>query len=147
VWTGGNTQWFTYSDERIKSNIKEDVVGLPFILRLRPVSYNRNFKALEEIRGIGEKVNNFPERYDIEKIRMSGFLAQDVEKAANEVGYNFDGLVKPKTNADLYSLSYSSFVIPLVKAVQEQQLTIEMQQKKNEELEKRITALEKLLNK
>jgi hypothetical protein len=161
VWNGGNVPWSTYSDARIKTNVKEDVVGLPFILKLRPVTYNKSVKAFYEATATMDKTKDYPEKYDIEKIRMTGFLAQEVEQAANEVNYNFDGIVKPKSGNDLYSLSYSSFVVPLVKAVQEQQAFIEaqqkkidelqkkndVQQKKNDELEKRIAALENLLNK
>jgi len=49
----------------------------------------------------------------------NGFIAQDVEKAANEANYNFSGLTKPKNDSDTYGLGYSDFVVPLVKAVQE----------------------------
>jgi hypothetical protein len=84
-------------------------------------------------------------KYDIEQIRMSGFLAQDVEKAAAESGYNFSGVIRPKDGNGLYSLQYSSFVIPLVKAVQEQQAIIESQQKRIERLERILLQLEKQL--
>jgi hypothetical protein len=57
-----------------------------------------------------------------------------VEKAANASGYDFSGIIKPKTKQDHYSLSYESFVVPLVKAVQEQQRVIEQLKKQNEEL-------------
>ena len=40
-------------------------------------------------------------------------------------GYDFDGVNIPKDKENLYSLSYSQFVVPLVKAVQEQELKIE----------------------
>ena len=54
-------------------------------------------------------------------MRRTGFIAQEVETAAVTTGYDFSGLVKPKTSNDHYSLSYEAFVVPLVKAVQEQQ--------------------------
>ena len=64
-------------------------------------------------------------KYDIEKIKFSGFLAQEVEMAAKEANYTFSGITIPETDHDLYTLSYEQFVVPLVKAVQEQQLIIE----------------------
>ncbi|HXO74206.1 MAG TPA: hypothetical protein VN824_03225, partial [Puia sp.] len=67
-------------------------------------------------------------------IRRSGFIAQEVEKAAQSSGYSFSGIVKPNTAQDHYSLSYESFVVPLVKAVQEQQAQIESLQKQIDEL-------------
>ena len=72
---------------------------------------------------------------------MSGLIAQDVEKAAEEAGYDFSGVQVPDNPEDLYSLRYSDFVIPLVKAVQEladrvggQQAMIEQQNIKIEML-------------
>jgi len=35
------------------------------------------------------------------------------------VGYEFSGLGKPKNEHDIYSLGYASFVVPLVKGMQE----------------------------
>jgi hypothetical protein len=64
-----------------------------------------------------------------------------VEKAAQDAGYDFSGIDKP-VEGGLYSLRYSDFVVPLVKAVQEQQVIIDNQQKQIEELMKRIEILE-----
>ena len=61
-----------------------------------------------------------------------------MEKAAATSGYNFSGLVKPKTADAYYSLSYESFVVPLVKAVQEQQAQIADLQKQLNELKQLI---------
>mgnify|MGYP002354806687 FL=1 len=58
-------------------------------------------------------------------IRQSGFIAQEVEKAAKETGYDFNGVHIPQNENDNYSIAYSQFVVPLVKAVQEQQKMIE----------------------
>jgi hypothetical protein len=56
----------------------------------------------------------------------------------------------PKNDKDMYGLRYAEFVVPLVKAVQEQQKMIEKQQQLMQaqqqtiqQLEKRIEALEK----
>ena len=80
-------------------------------------------------------------KYDVEKIKMTGFFAQDVEEAAKSINYSFSGVHNPK-NGGLLSIDYSAFVVPLVKAVQEQQSIIEKQQKLIDELLKRVTALE-----
>jgi len=39
--------WGSYSDGRFKINVKEDVKGLEFINKLRPVTYNMDTKALD----------------------------------------------------------------------------------------------------
>lgn len=65
-------------------------------------------------------------------ITQSGLLAQEVEKAAKEIGYNFSGVDAPKNSDDYYGLRYAEFVVPLIKAVQEQQVIIEEQNQKYE---------------
>ena len=49
-------------------------------------------------------------------IQFSGFIAQQVDSAAQQIGYDFSGVDK---NGTLMGLRYSEFVTPLVKAVQE----------------------------
>lgn len=96
---------------------------------------------------------NWQEKSDIHKIRFSGFLAQDVEEAARSIGYEFSGIDKSGVdNGGLYSLRYSDFTVPLVKAVQEQQTMIEEQKSIIEnqnitikELLNRIERLEKFV--
>ena len=85
-----------------------------------------------------------------EKTLSSGFSAQQVEAVANKIGYNFSGILKPENEHDHYSLAYAQFVVPLVKAVQEQQdmitqqqAMINEQQKLIEKLEARMNAIEK----
>ena len=136
VWNGGNVTWSTYSDARVKNNVQEDVKGLDFITRLRPVTYYRSTKAMTEITG-NKETPDYPGKYDVEKIKFSGFLAQDVEKAAKASGYDFSGITVPANNKELYTLSYEQFVVPLVKAIQEQQKMIEELKKEMEELKKK----------
>ena len=77
-------------------------------------------------------------------ILQSGFIAQEVEKAAQDLGYDFSGVDKPQNDKDTYSLRYAEFVVPLVKAMQEQQQTIENHQEIIQKLDLRITQLERL---
>jgi hypothetical protein len=78
------------------------------------------------------KINN-----ESEKIQYTGFLAQEVDKAATSIGYDFSGIDK---TGKIMGLRYGEFVVPLVKSVQELS-------KKNEELEKKNNLLEEKLNK
>ena len=71
------------------------------------------------------------------KILQSGFIAQEVEIAAQKSGYDFSGLDLPGNSMDHYGLRYAEFTIPLVKAVQE--LSAE-----NQALKEKIIELEKL---
>ncbi len=143
TWIGGQVAWSTYSDQRIKRNISDDVHGLDFILRLRPVTYYIDKDLQDSLMGVTDNAD-YLAKHDIEKIRFSGFLAQEVEAAARAVGYDFSGLQRPANDRELYSLSYASFVVPLVKAVQEQQAIISRQRDLLEELtvdEERLSTL------
>ena len=51
-------------------------------------------------------------------------------------------MIKPSQHKDHYRLAYGEFVVPLVKAMQEQQVIIERQDKLIDDLLKRVTALE-----
>jgi trimeric autotransporter adhesin len=76
------------------------------------------------------------------QIRYTGFIAQEVEAAAKKAGFDFSGVDKPTTENGEYSLRYSDFVVPLVKAVQEQQAIIDAQNQKINELILRLEKLE-----
>ncbi|MCF6172165.1 MAG: hypothetical protein L3J66_14440, partial [Bacteroidales bacterium] len=67
------------------------------------------------------------------------------EQAALECNYDFSGVTPAKTENELYSVSYSQFVVPLVKAVQEQQQQIESLKNENSILKARLEKIEKLL--
>ncbi len=151
----GQVPFTTPSDGRFKYQVKEDVKGLDFIRRLRPVTYQFDVKRFDEQQRHNDKSvisssHIMQASYDeAAAIRRTGFIAQEVEKAANATGYDFSGIIKPKTDQDHYSLSYESFVVPLVKAVQEQQQMIDElkkinagQKSLNEDLIKQIEKLE-----
>lgn len=151
AWIGGWADWHIYSDARIKNDVREDVKGLEFINRLRPVTYFRSINAAREISG-DDETKDYPGKYDAEQIRLTGFLAQEVEMAANESNYDFSGVRPPRNAYDLYSLTYAEFVVPLVKAAQElsdknnaQDQMIEQLRSENESLIRRIEKLEELL--
>ena len=144
---GGYADWTNVSDKRFKKNIKENVIGLDFIMKLKPVTYYLDMKAIEDFNKKPEK--NYSKKLKPKTIKIktntekqtlqTGFLAQDVEKVAKELGYDFSGVDTPKNNKDHYGLRYSTFVVPLVKAVQEQQAEIE-------NLKKEIAILKNILN-
>jgi len=131
----------TVSDKRFKYNIHEDVKGLDFIMCLRPVTYQFDTKKQEDfIKGSlnAADVNSqaTPAVYnETNSIRRTGFIAQEVAAVAKKLGYDFDGVKVPATDKQYYSLSYASFVVPLVKAIQEQQQSIKDLEKKNELLQ------------
>jgi hypothetical protein len=156
---GGYTGWTNFSDGRYKQNIRQDVPGLAFIKLLQPITYTLDISSIEaklnanrkEIKNnsdtpVYDRINDafIKQSYDEKsKIIYTGFVAQDVEKAALSLGYNFSGVDKPRDDQQsFYGLRYADFVVPLVKAVQEQQLIIEKQNQLIENLTKRLEKLE-----
>jgi hypothetical protein len=128
--------------------VREDVPGLDFINRLRPVTYHLNIHRQNDMiyANSNKVIPDWEGKYDIEQIRMTGFLAQDVEEAALATEFDFSGIQKPQRDQELYTLRYAEFVVPLVKAVQEvnQRLEAEVEtlQSENEDLRERIEILE-----
>ncbi len=116
---------FTTSDGRFKNNVKEEVKGLEFIKKLRPVNYNFDTKKFDEF-----LIKNMPDSIKIlhrkgvdytpsTNIIRTGFIAQEVEKAAKDCGFITDIVHVPVDENDNYSIAYGNMIVPLVKAVQE----------------------------
>lgn len=113
----------TTSDARLKNTIMPLTLGLQFISMLKPVTYLYNDQHNEHLH--------------------CGFLAQDVEKAATQLGTSFSGVYKPKTDKDYYGLSYQDFIMPLVNAVKELKKENEGLKKELNDLSERVALLEK----
>ena len=148
--------WSNISDGRFKKNIQENVPGLAFITQLRPVTYNLNATGLDDFLHSNQNdvsaMTGNSERTaapvasetaakaaitkalkEKEQVVQTGFVAQEVEATAKKMGFNFSGIDAPTSDKDVYGLRYAEFVVPLVKAVQEQQVMItQLQQQIND---------------
>ncbi len=127
----GQVAYTIPSDARFKFNIHDAVPGLAFIEKLRPVTYQFDTRKFDE-----HLMQNMPDsirqrRLEGQDYREStalmqtGFLAQEVEKACQELNFTFSGLHVPTSAVDNYGIAYGSFVPLLVKGMQEQQAVIE----------------------
>ncbi len=127
---GGYANWTNISDGRVKKNIKQNVPGLIFINKLQPITYNLDLDAADKIiqkpqikdkdgEPVQSPTDDVAARKAKEQIVYTGFIAQDVEKAAKSLNYDFSGVDAAKNDKDLYGLRYSDFVVPLVKGEQE----------------------------
>jgi hypothetical protein len=160
---GGYADWTNISDGRVKKNIRKNVPGLSFINVLNPVTYNLNLQEGEKITDVNKlNPNNKKDvkskeqlaaaKLEKEKIVYTGFIAQEVEKAAKSLNYDFSGLDAPKNEHDLYGLRYGQFVVPLVKSVQElsklndeKDAKINALLKQDDDLQKQIEELRSLI--
>ena len=149
---GGQVDWTTLSDSRFKTENAAKVPGFDFIKKLRPVTYYVDHEAMnryleapkgEDVqnRSSLEAKNTYKPSYT--KTLESGFMAQEVEQAAKELGYEFNGVDAPKNDKDYYGLRYDQFVVPLVKAVQELNEKLEQKDAENDQLRAMLLELEK----
>ncbi|MCB0790510.1 MAG: tail fiber domain-containing protein [Flavobacteriales bacterium] len=142
---GGYAGWSNLSDGQFKRNVQEDVPGLAFIKLLRPVTYQLDIDELNRSLGAEEYSADSPWQREYEKqkadmiaYQRTGFIAQEVEAAAESIGYDFSGIDRPQNESDHYGLRYAEFVVPLVKAMQEQQEMIERLQVEIEEMRRLV---------
>ncbi|MEN0046932.1 MAG: tail fiber domain-containing protein [Bacteroidota bacterium] len=145
VSIGGYEPWSTISDQRLKHQIRADIPGLDFIARLRPVSYQLDMTNISKWHHTPDSLRDFKSEAVKGNIRYSGFLAQEVEATAQEIGYDFSGVDQPKNEKDRYGLRYSQFVVPLVKAVQELNAEKQIAEDRITHLEREVEELKALV--
>jgi len=114
------------SDRRIKKEINDLAYGISFIKRLRPVSYYKlnpnnypqdlkdKFYPNGNIRAVASE--------DYNKLQV-GFIAQEVKALNEELGA--ENNIVTVDEDGFHRMDYEKIVVPLVKAVQEQQVQIE----------------------
>lgn len=120
---------------------------VPDIFRA-PVRYHLDIHRQNELCFKGKKdPGSWEGMYDIEQKPFTGFIAQEVAAAARAVGYDFSGVEQAADEVGLYSVRYSDFVAPLVKAVQEQQTEIEQLHTENAALKAQLDTQGALLSK
>ena len=139
---GGQVGWTIFSDKRVKDNVQQNVPGLEFISKLQPVTWHYNVDSENELLGGSANNKNWQGKYDIEKMTFSGFIAQDVDVAAQSIGYDFSGVDK---QGGIWGLRYSDFVPALVKGMQEQQaIILKLQQQINDQNSKNQQQLDEM---
>jgi hypothetical protein len=114
---GGNQTWHSTSDVRLKKDIVDlpPARGLDAILKLRPVTFHWKDQKMD--RG-GQRI---------------GLIAQEVEPLYPEIVGTDSGGMK--------SIGYSDLVVPLVKAVQQQQQQIDRLKAVHDNLQHEVDAL------
>lgn len=149
--TGGFGAWQNISDGRFKRAVREDVPGLAFINGLRPVTYRFDVAVYDDFTGLAKRMRDSAdvEEYvayqkasaHVSAARQTGFLAQEVDSLAQAIGYEFSGLHRPTSPTDHYTIGYEQFVVPLVKAVQEQQVQLTEVRAEMEAMRQRLDRL------
>jgi hypothetical protein len=134
---GGQVGWTTFSDARIKKDIRDDVPGLSFITALRPVTYNYDLQQLKKIQGQKSGQTNLEEE-QFQSTRYTGLIAQEVEAAGKKIGYAFSGVDTPPNENTPYGLRYAELVVPLIQSVKELKALVDRQQQEIEALRNKL---------
>ena len=121
----GGGSWATFSDERVKSDIKPFTDGLSLLLKLKPVTFKYNEKS-----GYSDMNKTFV-----------GFIAQDVEKVAPYMVSSYDDSEGPSGLNDKRQFDESALSKIMLNAIQEQQMMIEDLKRINENHQKAIEKL------
>ena len=128
----GGSSWSWTSDERLKKNINTDTLGLEFINKLRPVTYE--FKPSNEVdESFTEHYSATENKADSGKLKH-GIIAQEVKTALDEVGVSTFAAWSEEIDG-VQRIAPGDFIYPLINAVKE--LKIELDAAKA-----RITTLE-----
>ena len=146
--TGGFGAWQNLSDARFKRDVRNDVPGLEMITALRPVTYRLDAPAIERFLGAearlernlaAEELADMRTAWaDAALVRHTGLLAQEVAAAMEGLGRCKDIVHVPTEEHDHYTVGYASLVVPLVRAVQQQQERIAALRTSNQELHDRL---------
>lgn len=134
TYIDANGVYSVTSDARAMTNIHTLSRGLKKIMAIHPVSYNMHTSKL-----LKNGVSSFGKG---DKVTPSlGFLAQDLYKIVPEA------VTKPKDEANkFYTVSYSTIIPVLTRAIQEQQAQIEILKKQNTAAAKQYIQLVERVN-
>jgi hypothetical protein len=111
-----DANWARTSDGRLKRNVNDMSLGLSFVNKLRPVSYQ--WKPSYEVPQELVTQYNEQNKMDLDVV-MHGFIAQEVKAALDEVGSTYTCGVWSEGSDGTQSISREMFIMPLIKAVQE----------------------------
>jgi hypothetical protein len=140
VWAQDTT--INSSDARKKTEISTTALGLEFINKLRPVDYKwieANKKPVIDLSGAITDYESIPgTRFH------HGFIAQEVKQVLDNVGIDSAmWILNDKTNPESYqSLRYGELIAPLVKSVQELNVSLTNNNKRVDTLSSRLNMLD-----
>ena len=133
-----NNNWTHSSDERMKKNIQDETLGLSFINRLRPVTYN--FRLPSEYPEDFPYYNAEDKNPKTDKLQH-GIIAQEVKTAMTAEGNTtFNGY--ELANDGVHSISEEPFIYPIINAIKELSTKIDTLETENTALKARVTTLE-----
>lgn len=127
------------SDLRDKADIRDTVLGLDFINKVRPVDYKWDIRdEYVEIKEDGTVITHERDGSKKKNRYHHGVIAQEIQKVIEAEGIDFGGFQHHELSGgeDVMSIGYTEFIAPLIKAVQELSAKVEEQAKEIAALKK-----------
>jgi hypothetical protein len=107
------------SDMRDKADIRDTVLGIDFIMSLRPVDFRWDYREdyTDGVKGVDVEKDGSKKRNRFHH----GLIAQEVKESLDNLGLDFGGFQDHSISggADVMSIGYTELVPILIKAVQE----------------------------
>ena len=110
-----NASWTRASDQRLKTNIQNDTLGLAFITALQPKTYT--WKPSNEVPKEFTNLYSEENKKDTETV-MHGLIAQEVKQALDSVGVSTFGGWNESADG-CQGVASDMFIFPLINAVKE----------------------------
>jgi hypothetical protein len=114
------------SDIRDKADIRNTILGLNFIEKLRPVDFKWDYREDYIISSLDENMNSvittLPKDGSKKRNRYHhGLIAQELKEIIDEMGVDFGGYQNHAINngSDRVSLGYNELIAPIIKSIQE----------------------------
>ena len=126
------TNYWIWSDERIKSNIEPVNNALSIIDQLNPVTYNKKFVVERKPDGSisgnskSKRSQSIPTQFESSTESEIGLLAQEVKSVLPQLVKEKNMNLSILDSDKLMSVNYIGIIPVLIKAVQEQQTEIEL---------------------
>ncbi|MGG0773970.1 tail fiber domain-containing protein [Bacillus rugosus] len=127
------------SDLRDKADIRDTVLGLDFINKVRPVDYKWDIRdEYVEIKEDGTVITHERDGSKKKNRYHHGVIAQEIQKVIEAEGIDFGGFQHHELSGgeDVMSIGYTEFIAPLIKAVQELSAKVDEQAKEIAALKK-----------
>ena len=110
-----NNAWTRSSDERLKTNIQDDTLGLAFICKVQPKTFQwkPSYDVPQELTRHYSETNNMAT-----DVVINGFIAQEIKQALDEVNAGHQGIWSVEPDGT-QAISREMLIMPLINAVKE----------------------------
>ncbi|WP_336513925.1 T9SS type A sorting domain-containing protein [Pollutibacter soli] len=149
---GGTKAFAKISDARFMLIEEDEVAGMNFIEKLRPVSYTTVLKKSNQAIGnvLSSEMNSGARKISTpatnDTLISTGFIPAELSQLIKETSPVIKVIDDPGDGSDEYGIRYAEFVVPLVKSVQEMSGILNSKKNELSDVRKELDELRHMLN-